>query len=172
MRILVKRIILAASLEARLYERVRADPKTLDQAAAVVALSGLAAGVGAMGRGGLGGLFVGTFVALSGWCLWATLTYLTATKLLPGPRRITDIWEWARPLGFSAAPGLIRVVGIVPLFSEMVVLVASMWMLVAMVVAVQAVDFSATGRAVAVSVIGWLVYLVIEFLWYAAAGVA
>jgi hypothetical protein len=47
-----------------------------------------------------------------------------------------------RTIGFSSSPGLIRVLGIIPGLTEIVFLVASIWMLVAMVIAVrQALDY-------------------------------
>ena len=64
-----------------------------------------------------------------------------------------------RTIGFSSAPGVIRVLGIVPGLSHIVGLAASVWMLAAMIIAVrQALDFSSTWRAILVCVIGWLVY--------------
>ena len=70
-----------------------------------------------------------------------------------------------RTIGFSAAPGLIRVLGIIPGLYVPVSFVASLWMLVTMVVAVrQALDYESTGRAVAVCVIGLIFNLVVLFL--------
>ena len=70
-----------------------------------------------------------------------------------------------RTIGFSAAPGLIRVLGIIPGLYAPVFFVASLWMLVTMVVAVrQALDYESTGRAVAVCVIGLIFNLVVLVL--------
>ena len=53
--------------------------------------------------------------------------------------------------------------GIVPLLGGVVWLVAAVWQLAAMVVAVrQALDYRSTGRAVLVCFIGWIVYLAIS----------
>jgi hypothetical protein len=55
--------------------------------------------------------------------------------------------------------------GIIPGLNVIVNLVAGVWMLVAMVVAVrQALDYSSTGRAVGVCIIGWIVQMVIFVL--------
>jgi hypothetical protein len=54
------------------------------------------------------------------------------------------------------------VVGIVPLLRWPAAVVAHLWMLVAMIVAVRhALDYTSTGRAIAVCGIGWLISLVI-----------
>jgi len=168
MAILTDRIFQAAKLEVRLYQRVKADKKAMGQAAGVVLLSSVAAGLGTITRAGLGGVVPGTITALIRWCLWAFLTYQIGTRLLPEARTKADIGQFARTVGFSAAPGLIRVFGILSPAAEMVFLVADMWMLVAMVIAVkQALDYVWTARAVGVCVPGWIVNMLIGFLFYA-----
>ena len=168
MAILTDRIFQAAKLEVRLYQRVKADKKAMSQAAGVVLLSSVAAGLGTITRAGLGGVVPGTITALIRWCLWAFLTYQIGTRLLPEARTKADIGQFARTVGFSAAPGLIRVFGILSPAAEMVFLVADMWMLVAMVIAVkQALDYVWTARAVGVCVPGWIVNMLIGFLFYA-----
>jgi hypothetical protein len=67
-----------------------------------------------------------------------------------------------RTIGFSSAPGLIRVLGIIPGLRALLFLVAGIWMLVAMVIAVrQALDYTSTWRAIGVCVIGWVVQLLV-----------
>ena len=77
------RMIRAAKLDVNLYEEVEADKSALGQAMAVVVLSSLAAGIGGIGRTGISSIFIGTISALIGWYIWAYLTYLIGTKLLP-----------------------------------------------------------------------------------------
>ncbi len=159
------RIIRAAKLDAQLYEEVEADTGAMGQAMGVVVLSSMAAGVGSVARGGLGGILVGTIAALIGWYVWAYLTYFIGTKFLPEPQTEADLGELLRTIGFSSSPGLIRVFGIIPGLAGLLFLVASIWMLVAMVIAVrQALDYESTSRAVGVCVIGWIVQLLILVL--------
>ncbi len=155
-----ERMIRAAKLDANLYEEVEADRGALGQATIVVLLSSLAAGVGAAAHTGIGGLVVGTIAALVGWYVWAFLTYWIGTRLLPEPQTKADYGELLRSIGFSSAPGVIRVLGIIPGLTWLVFVAASVWMLVAMVIAVrQALDYTGTLRAVGVCVIGWIVQL-------------
>ncbi len=156
------RIIRAAKLDVNLYEEVEADKGALGQAMTVVVLSSMAAGIGSIAKGGLGGIFIGTIAALIGWYLWAYLTYFIGTKLLPEPQTKADHGELLRTIGFSSSPGLIRVFGIIPGLGMIVFSAASMWMLVAMVIAVrQALDYKSTLRAVGVCVIGWIIQILI-----------
>ena len=152
------RMIRAAKLDVHLYEEVEADRSAMTQAMTVVMLSSLAAGIGNPDAG----LIVTTIAALSGWYVWAFLTYLIGTKILPEPQTRADHSELLRTIGFSSAPGLIRVVGIIPVLREMIFLVAGIWMLVAMVIAVrQALDYTSTWRALGVCTIGWVIQLFI-----------
>ena len=104
----------------------------------------------------------GTIAALMGWYIWAYLTYFIGTKFLPEPQTQADLGELLRTIGFSSSPGLIRVLGIIPGLGGIVFLAASIWMLVAMVIAVrQALDYKSTLRAVGVCAIGWVIQMLI-----------
>ena len=108
---------------------------------------------------------MGTIAALIGWYVWAYITYFIGTKFLPEPQTRADHGELLRTIGFSSSPGLIRVLGIIPGLTGIVFSVASIWMLVAMVIAVrQALDYQSTLRAIVVCVIGWIVQTLLLLL--------
>ncbi len=100
---------------------------------------------------------------------WALLILQIGSRLLPEPGTRVDVTELLRTIGFASAPGLLRVVGVLPALTIPVFAITSMWMLVAMVVAVrQALDFTSAARVLAVRVLGWLLagFIVIAFgLW-------
>jgi len=134
-----------------LYEEVEADTGAMGQAMGVVVLSSVAAGIGSIARGGLGGVLMGTIAALIGWYIWAYLTYFIGTKLLPEPQTKANHGELLRTIGFSSSPGLIRVLGVIPGLAPLVFFASGIWMLVAMIIAVrQALDYTSTLRAVGV----------------------
>ncbi|MFW6284588.1 MAG: YIP1 family protein [Desulfosalsimonas sp.] len=171
MNLFVDRMIRAAKLDIHLYEEVEADKSAMGQALGVVVLSSLAAGIGAISVQGAGGIVMGTIFALIGWFIWAFLTYIIGTKLLPEPQTRADYGELLRTIGFSSSPGLIRVLGIIPGVQSIVFVAAGIWMLVAMVIAVrQALDYHSTWRAVGVCLIGWLVQILLLGLMLAAIG--
>jgi len=158
----VDRMIRAAKLDVNVYEEVEADKGAMGQATGVVVLSSLAGGIGFMQEAGLIGLLIGTIGSLLGWYIWAFLTYVIGTKLLPEPHTRADYGELLRTIGFSSSPGLIRVFAIIPGLAMIVNLLASIWILVAMVIAVrQALDYQSTYRALGVCLVGWLVQAVI-----------
>jgi len=152
------RMVRAAKLDVNLYEEVEADKQAMGQAMGVVVLASLAAGIGSVGTTGIRGLLLGTVAALAGWFIWALITFYVGTKLLPEPQTEADYGELLRTTGFSSSPGVLRILGVVPLLGTIIFVVCGIWMLVAMVIAVrQALDYRSTWRAVGVSFIGWLI---------------
>jgi len=172
MQSFVQRMIGAARLDVPTYEEVEHDGGATGQAAGVVVLASLAAGIAALATGSFGVLVLTTLAALIGWVIWAALIWLIGTKLLPEDQTEADIGQLLRTLGFAASPGLLRVFGFIPLLGPLLLLVVNIWMLVTTVIAVrQALDYQSTWRAVGVCVIGWLVQLLIIGLIGGAAGI-
>ena len=156
----VRRLIAAMTLDAALYEEVEADTGATAQACAVVVLSSLAAGVGARGLGGakLSSVAFFSITALVAWAAWSFVTFEIGTRLLPEPQTRADVGELLRTIGFASTPGLLRVFGIIPGVTIPVFAVSSVWMLLAMIVAVrQALDYTSTARAIAVCGLGWAI---------------
>ena len=173
MAVFIERMLRAAKLDVHLYEEVEADISAIPQAIGVVVLSSVAAGIGSIGMGatGPGDILLGIIAALGGWYIWAFITYFIGTKFLPEPQTHADYGELLRTIGFSSSPGLIRVLGIIPGLGAVVFLIASIWMLVAMVIAVrQALDYKSTWRALGVCVIGWVIQTVILMVFFALFG--
>jgi hypothetical protein len=161
MATLVERALGAARLDAAVYEEIEHDPAALGQAMTVVAVAAVCAGIGAA-QGGVGAIIAGVITSLIGWMIWATLTWIVGTKMLPEPTTKATLGELLRVLGFSAAPGVLSVFGFIPVVGAIVALLALGWQLAAMVVAVRAaLDYTANGRAIAVCLIGFVVYLLV-----------
>jgi hypothetical protein len=156
-----QRIVGSAMLQVPTYEEVEHDKGATGQAMAVVVLSSLAAGVGVW-YGSPRGLIGGIIGALLGWVIWALLAYVIGTKILPEPQTEANVSQLLRTLGFASAPGILRFLGIIPVLGSVFLLVISIWMLVAFIIAIrQALDYRSTWRAVAVAIIGWIVYMVL-----------
>ena len=167
----IDRIIRAAKLDINLYEEVEADKGAMGQAMGVVVLSSIAAGIGSIGTIGVKGIIIGAITALIAWYVWAYMTYFIGAKILPEPQTKADHGELLRTIGFSSSPGLIRVLAIIPGVSGIIFAIASIWMLIAMVIAVrQALDYQSTLRAVGVCIIGWVIQAIILMILFAALG--
>lgn len=164
------RMIRAAKLDVNLYKEVEADEKAFGQAMLVVVISGLAAGIGNL-EGGIGGAFIVAITALIGWFIWAYITYFIGTKFFPESQTHADYGQLLRTIGFSSAPGVLRILGIIPAIGSIISFAASIWMLVAMIIGVrEALDYTSTMRAVVVCIIGWIIQLIIVLLAVALFG--
>jgi hypothetical protein len=154
----VMRLIGALALDPVTYEEVEGDRTATGQALLVVVLSSVGAGIGArgLGSGSLSSMVFISALSLIAWAAWALLTYQIGVRLMPEADTRADVGELLRTIGFSAAPGILRIFGIVPAASVPAFAVTAIWMLIAMIVAVrQALDYKSIARAVAVCGLGW-----------------
>ena len=171
MQIYLDRIVRAAKLDVNLYEEVEADKGAMSQAMGVVVLSSVAAGIGSIGTTGTKGIIIGAITALIAWYIWAYITYFIGVKILPEPQTKADHGELLRTIGFSSSPGLLRILAIIPGIGGIIFMIASVWMLVAMVIAVrQALDYQSTLRAVGVCLIGWVIQVIILMILFTVLG--
>ena len=168
---MIERMIRASRLDINMFEEVEADTSATNQALLIVALVALATGIASLGTSGPIGLLVGVVLAIAGWALWAWIVHLIGTKIMPSHSTHADWGQLARTLGFAQSPGILRVLGLVPVVGNIIFAVASIWMLVAMVVAVrQALDYTSTWRAIAVVLIGFIPYLLLMYMAFALLG--
>lgn len=151
-RSLVQRMVGAALLDVETYEEVEHDSDATVQAAGVVVLVAACTAIGTWGGPGMLG---GALTALVGWLIWSGVTYLIGTKVFEGEAT----WgELLRTIGFAQAPGVLALLGVVPLVGGMVRFALMFWLLAAGIVAIrQALDVT-TGKAVLTAVLGWVAY--------------
>ncbi len=165
---LIDRMIRAARLDVNLYEEVEADTTLTSQAATVVVIVAICAGVShaisvMMGREGnvataIGALIGGVIAALIGWVVWSYLTYWIGTSMFAGT---ATPGEMLRTIGFAHTPGVLQIAGFIPCLGGLALLVAGIWSLIAGVIAIrQALDFD-TGKAIITALIGWTVMMII-----------
>jgi hypothetical protein len=134
---LTDRMIGAALLNIETYEAVEADQTATAQAALVVILVAACEAIGSWS----GGLFAATSAAVASliaWLVWAGVTYVIGDKIFGGEAT----WgELLRTIGFAQAPGVLFLLGIVPLLGGLVSGVVSIWIVVAGFIAIrQALD--------------------------------
>ena len=104
-------------------------------------------------------------LALLLWVFWAIATYFVGVYLMPEPQTKSNIGELLRTIGFAASPGILRIFGIVPVIGGTIYVISTVWMLVAMVIAIrQALDYTSTWRAALVCVTTGLIGVVMAAL--------
>jgi hypothetical protein len=158
-RSLIERMMGAAMLDASVYEEVEADRSATGQAAAVVAIVAICGAIGAIGHhGGSRGVIGAIVTAFLGWLIMSGMTYVIGTKLFGGT---ADMGEMLRTLGFAQSPGVIAILGFIPILGGLVLFAIAIWQLVTAVVAIrQALDFD-LGKAIATAVISAIVVWVV-----------
>jgi hypothetical protein len=163
MKTLLKRLIGAARLDAQTYEDVEADRGSTGSAVLVVVVASIAAAVGA-GAGDWITVSALVVTLLVTWMVWVGLTVVIGTALLPEPQTHADIGEVLRTTGFSASPGILRILGGLPVIGWPIFIVATFWMLFSSVVAIrQALDYRSARRALAVCILGWMIHGILLF---------
>jgi hypothetical protein len=152
-------MIQAALLDADTYEEVEADHESIFQAALVVGLASISFGLGTAiqsTNAGIAGVQLAFQVALSAllppvfWLGGSTFAFMTGASFFRGPETESDFAEVLRTTGFAFTPGLLLIFSCLPpaRLGLGIYFFASLWILVAGVVAIrQALDFT-TARAV------------------------
>ena len=163
---IVDRMFGAARLDVHAYEDVEADSNATLQAAWVVVLVSVASGIGLLGTGGgFGGLIVGVALGVGQWAVWAFVTYWVGTRYLPTPETHATWGQLARTTGFAQSPGVLKVLGFIPVLGLAIFFLVALWQFAAMVIAVrQALDYSSTWRALGVVAIGFVIVLVLTLI--------
>jgi hypothetical protein len=163
MRNLFVRMIRASRLDAQTYEDVEADPSSLPGAVFIVLAASIAAAIGT-GMRNFADIATVTVFSVATWAVWVGLTYFIGTRLLPGRETQTDLGEIFRTTGYSASPGVLRILGMLPSVGVPIFIGVTFWMLLAFVIAIrQALDYSGSGRAFAVCILGWLIHGILFF---------
>ena len=150
------RVFRAIKIDVDLYEEVERDKSATFQAGLVVVLSSMAAGVGAL-QLGASNFLIDPVLSLISWYVWAYIIYFVGVKLFPDKNTKSDHGELLRTIGFSSAPGLIRIFGITPDLMTVTFIGSAFWMLACMVVGVRAaLDYTSLWRALGVVIVSWI----------------
>jgi len=160
-----QRAIGAARLEVSVFEEIEADRTATGQALIIVVASNLAAGIGLTSSLYTAPVLHRVMLALLLWVFWAISTYVVGKYLMPEPQTETNVGELLRTIGFAASPGILRIFGMVPVIGGTIYVMSTVWMLVAMVIAIrQALDYKSTARAVVVCLITGMIGVIMAAL--------
>lgn len=156
------RIIRASKLDVKFYEEISTDDTALGQALVIIVSSSLAAGIGGIPKFGWSHVFVGTFVNLASWFLWVYIIYILGTKLARWSGSRVSFPQLLSTLGFSASPGLLRILGLVPFTTDVIFFISAAWMLIAVIVAARlALDYRRIRQSVIICVGSWIIQFLI-----------
>ncbi|MDC0450208.1 YIP1 family protein [Pelagibacteraceae bacterium] len=164
--IFFNRVFRSIKIDPDVYDEVQKDKTATLSAAFVVVISSLAAGIAAKQLGASSFIFA-PILSLLSWFVWAYIVYFVGVKLFPDPKTKTTHASLLRAIGFSSAPGIIRVFGFTPELMTVTFIGSALWMLACMVVAVrQTLNFKSLWKALGVVIMSWFVqaFLLISIL--------
>jgi hypothetical protein len=156
-KLFLNRIYRSAKIDPEVFDEVQKDKNATVAAGIVVILSSLAAGIGASHLGAVN-FFLAPVLSLVTWFVWAYIVYFVGVKLFPDTKTKTTHLSLLRSIGFSSAPGMIRIFGFSEDLMPVTFIGSAFWMLACMVVAVkQTLNYKSLWKALGVVIIAWFV---------------
>ena len=152
----INRIFRSIKIDPEVFNEIKKDKRATLSAAIVVILSSTAAGIGATALGG-NNLILAPIYSLISWFIWAYIVYFVGVKLFPDLKTKTTQFALLRVIGFSSAPGIIRIFAFHEGLMIVTFLGSLIWMLACMVVAVkETLNYKSLWKALGVVIISWL----------------
>ena len=162
-------------LRSDTYEDVEHDRGATLQALLVVILVSVAGGIGSLFREDTSvgdALILGVVLGIVSWAVWALATWIIGSTILKTADTEADWGQLARGTGFAQTPGILTVLVFLPTIGPIIFVVARIWQLVAMLIAVrQCLDYTSTWRAFFVVLIAAIPWLIIVGIVGAVLGV-
>jgi hypothetical protein len=151
----LNRLLRSMKIDPEVFNEVQKDKKATFSAAIVVILSSTAAGVGAASLGA-GNFILAPLFSLISWFVWAYIVYFVGVKLFPDLKTKTTQFALLRAIGFSSAPGIIRIFGFNESLMTVTFIGSAFWMLACMIVAVkETLNYKSLWKALGVVIISW-----------------
>jgi hypothetical protein len=151
----LNRLLRSMKIDPEVFNEVQKDKKATFSAAIVVILSSTAAGIGAASLGA-GNFILAPLFSLISWFVWAYIVYFVGVKLFPDLKTKTTQFDLLRAIGFSSAPGIIRIFGFNESLMTVTFIGSAFWMLACMIVAVkETLNYKSLWKALGVVIISW-----------------
>jgi len=165
MKLLFSRMIRAARFDPTLFEEIIDEPKTQGHSYWVVTILAMATGYGMFSRAGGTAVNICLATTLIAWYIWAFTIYYFSTFIFRDAAAQPDRRTIMRVVAFAHAPGLLRVLGVIPQLSVIVFLATSAWIIMACVMGIKlAYQTPHTNKVVLLCVATWVVVLFVQGL--------
>jgi hypothetical protein len=157
---IINRAMGVLQLNDATYEEIEHDTSATTQAAIIVIVAGIAAGIGAITDEWYA-IFVSPIAALISWVVGAYFIYLVGTRVIPSGMTEADLGQVLRLLGFAAVTGIANVLGFIPVLGAIVALVAGIWGIVITVKAIMHALEMSVLRAIATAILAFIVQVLV-----------
>ncbi|MGB3308078.1 MAG: hypothetical protein WBA63_17970 [Thermomicrobiales bacterium] len=151
---IVERAIGIARFSQPYYRDVAGDPGATLEAALVVVVVAAATGLGGI-TAGFGGFFAGVVWAVIRWLLFTAAAWFLAREFFKTQPEGT-IGGLSRVLGYAQAPGLLAIVGFIPLLGWSLAAVGNIWLVLTVVVALRYVLKLSFGQSFLTAIGAWI----------------
>ena len=155
----------ALMLDTRTYREVEQDTNANGQAALIIVLAALAAGIGSIvGRDWFQDTIGVVLSSVLQWIIFSFVAYYVGSSLFSTGQTSVTPGQVLRTIGFAHAPKLFLVLGIIPILGWIVGLVVFFWFLAAAITALrEAFEFD-TGRAIGTGLVALVVILIVDIV--------
>jgi hypothetical protein len=154
MKPIVKRMQRAIVLDRALFEEVVADPSVQGQSVWVVVIYAMTTAFGLFGMIGGAAVNIALITTILGWYIWAFSVFYFGTRMLGTMSGSADRKTILRVVAFASAPGVIRLLGLIPKSFVYILLISSIWILIAAVVGLKKVFVHAATAKIALICVG------------------
>ena len=155
---MLEQVVRAAFLDGRVYRNIGEGPEFMFRALGVVAVAGIAFGLGIRNASfqDIDSRTVVMLLAFStmvmGWVIWSSVVYVIGTMLFRGRASHRTL---LRAMGIAYGPGILLVLVGVPSAGFFFWVISVSWLLVAASVAVQETQGFGWLRSMVPTVLGW-----------------
>jgi hypothetical protein len=139
MKLLFKRMQRAIVLDQPFFEQVVADASLQGQSVWAVAIYAMATAFGTFSMIGGAAVNIGLITTILAWYIWAFSVFYFGTRLLGPMTDGADRKTIMRVIAFASAPGVIRLLGILPKTTMIILAASSIWILIAAVMGLKKV---------------------------------
>ena len=157
MKLLLARMFRAIKLDQMFFEEIVADPSTQPQSVWAVALFAMATSFGFFSVAGGTAVNIALITTMISWYVWAFSVFYIGSRLFREEKEGVDRKTVMRVMAFAAAPGLIRVLGVIPKTTIVLLIISTIWILIAAVLGLRkAFAQTATGKIAVVTLVTWM----------------
>lgn len=158
------RIARAAAFDPGLYEEVEHDTGATGEAALIIVLAAISAGIGGLLRADIGGLISEIIWGLIGYMVFSAIVFWIGMTFFRGPQTNATLGQVLRTIGYANSPALLSFLTFIPVLGWALAVIIPVWILGTATIAVRAaLDFSIV-NAFATVISGWVVWFIVRLI--------
>ena len=154
MKPIFKRMQRAIMLDQTLFDEIVADPSIQGQSVWVVAIFAMTTAFGTFSMISGTAVNIGLITTIITWYIWAFSVFYVGTRILGPMSEGSDRKTIMRVVAFASAPGVIRLLGVIPKITMIILAISSIWILIAAVMGLKKVFVQATTAKITMVCVG------------------